>query len=202
LMGAVLYFQAVSVYLSDEKIGPSVDNTTVVEGKGTNMEHHWDEAFGYLGVPKDFPANQTGIRYWAKYITARNGLLGSNEKIMNAFIKGRAAISNKDMVTKDQCVATIRDEWEKAAAATAISYLNGAKKDFADDSKRNHQLSEAYAFVLSLKYNPTRKITLAQIDEVLAHLGSNYYDITTANIDAARDQLSTIYGFDSIKNTL
>ncbi|MFT7449777.1 MAG: hypothetical protein ACI9VN_000485 [Patescibacteria group bacterium] len=55
LMGALLYYQAVEVYLGDGKMGS--DNVTVTEGEGTEMEHAWDEAFGYFGVPKTFPAD-------------------------------------------------------------------------------------------------------------------------------------------------
>jgi hypothetical protein len=44
IMGATFYFQATGVYLSEEKTGDAVDNTTVKSGEGTPMEHHWDEA--------------------------------------------------------------------------------------------------------------------------------------------------------------
>ena len=64
MMGAVFYYQAVSVYLSDERMGNSVDNTNLVDGKNyTLMEHYFDEAFGYFGVPIDFPTNTEGVRY-------------------------------------------------------------------------------------------------------------------------------------------
>lgn len=44
LMGAVMYYQATSVYLSADKM--EVDNENVEEGEGTAMQHHWDEAYG------------------------------------------------------------------------------------------------------------------------------------------------------------
>ena len=202
LMGAVTYYQATSVYLSEDKVGDAIDNTTVEEGKGTKMEHHWDEAFGYFGVPKDFPGNKTGIRYYGKYCDARDGKLNSNKALMEAFIKGRAAISNKDMETKEQMIKVVREEWEKVIAATAISYLNEAKNNFADDALRNHELSEALAFIKALKYNSAKKITNAQIDTAVSTLSGNFYNITQSSIESARDQLSTIYGFDSIKTSL
>lgn len=202
LMGAVFYYQAVSVYLSDDKVGDAVDNTTVTPGQGTPMEHHWDEAFGYFGVPIDFPANTTGIRYWGKYCNDRNGLLNTNAVIMNAFIKGRAAISNKDMATKNEQIPLIRDNWEKVSVATAIHYLNDAKAAIADDAIRNHALSEAVAFIKALKYNPTKKITDAQIDEALGYIGSNLYNVTLSNLDNARNLLSGIYGMNNIKDSL
>ncbi|MDQ3191779.1 MAG: DUF4856 domain-containing protein [Bacteroidota bacterium] len=202
LMGAITYYQATSVYLSEDKIGAAVDNTTVVTGEGTKMEHHWDEAFGYFGVPRDFPTNLTGIRYYGKYCDSRNAKLNSNKALMDAFIKGRAAISHKDMEVKDQMIKVIGEEWEKVIAATAISYLNKAKSNFADDALRNHELSEALAFIKALKYNTNRKISITQIDTAVNTLGSNFYNIAQQSIESARDQLSTIYGFDSIKTSL
>jgi hypothetical protein len=202
LMGSLVYYQAVSVYLSEEKIGNAVDNTNVVDGEGTKMEHHWDEAFGYFGVPKDFPVNKKGIRYHGKYCDARDVLMGSNKKMMDAFIKGRAAISNKDMETKAQMAKVVSEEWEKVIAATAISYLNKAKTDFADDALRNHVLSEATAFIWALKFNANRKITNAQVDNIINTIGLNFYNVTLQSIDSARNTLSTIYGLDTIKNNL
>ena len=201
LMGALIYYQATAVYLSDEKIGPSVDNTNVVAGKGTTMEHHWDEAFGYFGVPKDFPTT-AATAYWGKYTMARDQHLQSNTKLMNAFLKGRAAITNKDMAAKVNARTAVRTEWEKVVAATAISYMNKAKADFADDALRNHALSEGMAFIMALKYNPDKKISNQQIDAILNHIGINFYNVTVAGIDAARNELSSIYGMDALKNVL
>ena len=202
LMGAVFYYQAAAVYLSDDRIGPTVDNTVVEPGEGTDMEHHWDEAFGYLGVPTDFPTNTDDARFHGKYCNSRDALLGTNAMLMDAFILGRAAITGKDMETKEAQVPIIRDTWEKVIAATVVHYLNGSKNDFADDALRCHQMSEAYAFCWSLKYNPTRKISDTQWNEALGLIGTDYYNITVTDIDAARDLLSTVYGLDSVKDQL
>ncbi len=202
LMGAVFYNQAVEGYLSDAKIGPAVDNTTVTPGKGTTMEHHWDEAFGYFGAPADFPANTTNLKYWASYSNKVNPVLNSNKTIMDAFIKGRAAISAKDMVAKDAAVATIRTEWERLVAASAIHELNAAKANIADQAKKSHYLSEAIGFVMGLKYKTDRKLTNAQYDEVMAKIGTNLWNTTGTDIAAAIDILSTAYEMDGIEAQL
>ncbi|MEM7036136.1 MAG: DUF4856 domain-containing protein, partial [Bacteroidota bacterium] len=201
LMSAVFYYQATSVYMGDDRIGESVDNETVVEGKGTDMEHHWDEAFGYLGVEIDFPANDD-VRFYGKYCNSRNDVLATNDTLMNAFLWGRAAISAGDMTTKNVARDAVRDQWERVVAGTAIHYINGGKADIADDALRNHQLSEAIAFVGALKYNPTKKISDAQIQTVLDNIGTNLYQVTAANLDAARDLLSSVYGMDDVKDAL
>jgi hypothetical protein len=199
LMGAVFYYQATSVYL--ENIVTD-DNATVKAGEGTAMQHHWDEAFGYLGVPTDFPSNVSGVKYWGKYCNNRNAILSVNATLMNAFIKGRAAINNKDYTSRDAARTTIRDTWETICAATAINYLNSAKKDITDDAIRNHALSECIGFIKSLKYSPSRKITDAQIQQALDFIGSNLYNTTAAGLDNARNLISTIYGLDNVKDTL
>ena len=201
LMGACFYYQANAVYMSDEKIGPSVDNTAITEGEGTDMEHHWDEAFGYLGVPADFPANTETVRFWGKYCAGRDALLGTNQ-IMDAFIKGRAAISAKDMETKNKMVIKIRETWEKIATGTAIHYINTAINNFDDAAIKNHALSESWAFVLSLKYNPKRKITPEQIEEIHQLLGDNFYEVTVENLTAAKEKLAGWYDMENVKNDL
>ena len=199
LMGAVLFYQASSVYLNNLA---SDDNTTVNTGNGTDMEHHWDEAFGYFGVPVDFPTNTTGVRYWGSYTNQRNAVLNTNATLMNAFLKGRSAISNQDYTNRDEAVATIRAEWEKISAATAIHYLNEAKTNLSDDAIRSHVLSECLGFVYSLKYNVAKKITDAQITEVLGYIGDNLYNVSSSNLDKAKDLLSSVYGLDSVENSL
>ncbi|RIJ37808.1 DUF4856 domain-containing protein [Pontibacter oryzae] len=202
LMGAVFYSQAVDGYLSTEKIGPAVDNTTVTPGEGTTMEHHWDEAFGYFGAPKDFPTNVTDTKYWANYSNQVNLALGSNKVLMDAFLKGRAAISAKDMKAKDEAIATIRTEWERLVAASAIHELNAAKNNLADQAKKSHYLSEAIGFVMGLQYKTDRKLTDAKYQEVRAAIGENLYNTTADNINTAINILSTTYGMDSIKGQL
>jgi hypothetical protein len=202
LMGAILYYQAVGHYLTEDEVGDGVDNTTVTAGEGTPMEHHWDEAFGYFGVPVDFPVTTTGSRYWGKYSTEMDAVLGTNTIIMNAFLKGRAAISNKDMETKNEQLVIITENWERIAAGTAIHYLNEAKEAIGNDAVRNHTLSECLGFLRALQYSPTKKITNTELDQVLAHVGDNFYEVTLTDLDNARNLLSTIYGMDDIKDTL
>ena len=56
LMGACFYHNISTYYLGDSKM--NVDNTTPVDtdaGKYyTEMEHHWDEAYGYFTDPIDY----------------------------------------------------------------------------------------------------------------------------------------------------
>lgn len=194
LMGALIYYQITAVYLSEDKIGSQVALA--------DRQHHWDEAFGYYGVPVDFPTTTTGTKFIGKYCNDRNALLSTNVAIMNAYLKGRDAINNGDDATVNAQVAVIRDNLEKVLAGTAVHYINEALANATNDAVRNHTLSEGVAFVKALRYNPTKKATDTQIDQLVAYFGNNFYTVSTTDLQAAKNLLSTIYGFDSIKDQL
>lgn len=208
LMGSCFYYQATSVYFGASKM--DVDNETIEAGKGTKMQHHWDEAFGYFGVPLDFPLNNSGVFFWGKYTNSRDGVLDCNSKIMNAFIQGRAAIGAKNISDRDAAIATIRSEWEKVSAASAIHYLNSALASFTSDrGVVHHALSEAIAFTYSLKFNVEKSASLSEIDDYLITLAGssdiskmNLYKITKENVERVKENMSNKYGFTAIADTL
>lgn len=202
LMGAVFMNQALAVYFGSEKM--NVDNNSAEDPENgdyfTTMEHHWDEAFGYFGAPTDFPSNTSDLRFWAKYCNAQNANLNSNSILMNAFLKGRAVISQKaDISLRDEAIKTIQLTWEKLAASQAKTYLEEAKSNFGvDNAKFLHELSEAYAFILCLKYVPleTRVISYTTIDSLLnTDLGTDFWSITLVNLNTAIAKLNSTYSF-------
>ena len=209
LMGACFYYQATAVYLGDGKM--NVDNLTVVPGEGTAMEHHWDEAFGYLGVPTDFPANKNGLLFWGKYLNDRESKIGQNATLMNAFLAGRAAISNDNSGERDVKITSIRRSWEQVCAATAIAYLNDAIAAYGvDDAEKHHALSEAYAFVYSLKFGWDATIPTSSADVILTSLGGttnllqlNFYNTTLSQLQNAKDALVAAFpSLAAVKDTL
>ncbi|MCH2234169.1 MAG: DUF4856 domain-containing protein [Crocinitomicaceae bacterium] len=202
LMGAVFLNQALTTYFGSGKM--DVDNTAPEDpGAGkyyTEMEHHWDEAFGYFGAPIDFPTSTSSLRFWAKYCNKVNDYITTiSADIMLAFRTGRAAISAGDLTTRDAQITIIRQLWEKVSARQAVSYFNDALGYFGtDNAKYVHALSEGWAFVNSLKYVPleTRVISFTQITDILdTDLGDNFWDITTTDLNNAITSLNTIYNF-------
>lgn len=206
-MGAVFYYQATSVYLSDAKM--NVDNETVEEGKGTKMQHHWDEAFGYWGVPHDFGTSGFEYdkkadyhRFWAKYTHVIDQHLNVSAPLMDAFIKGRQAIINKDYGTRDAAITEVRNTWETIAAAMAIHYINGAKANIADDMIRNHELSEGIGFLMSLRFNPTQRISDQEIEDIMESKLENLYEVNVQDLNEIRDQLADVYDLKEVKDQL
>lgn len=208
LMGACFLNQITNVYLSPDKM--NVDNSANVEGKNyTTMEHHWDEAFGYLGASQTWPTDVTGESYWAKYAqksnsAATNGMMNSPKTLIDAFIKGRIAIKNKDYTERDNQIRIIIEQLELISATTAINYINGSIAEFGDDALRNHRLSEAYAFIWDLQFINVshRKIQFSKITSLLDELGLDYYNVTIDQLNSIKNQLSEVYGLDAIKDQL
>ena len=205
LMGACLYYQATSVYFGSGKM--DVDNETIVEGEGTEMEHHWDEAFGYFGVPTTFPANKDNILFWGSYSDKRDAVLGSNQKLMDALIKGRAAISNAGLDARDEAITEARKEWELISVGSALHYLNSGIENFGDMSLFGHGVSEAIGFIYSLQFNDGQTITNQQVNALLETIAGsdnftqmNLYNTTVADLQSAKDQLAEYYGLEEQKD--
>ena len=204
LMGACFYYQATSVYLGADRM--NVDNDAIVVGEGTAMEHHWDEAFGYLGVPTDFPSNKESLAFWGSYSDKRNEVLNSNQIIMDALLKGRAAISNDDLEARDEAIDEVRAIWEKISVGSALHYLNDAVAEYEDQAIRFHALSEAIAFIYALKFNEGKIISNTQVNQLLTDLAGsnvfsemNLYQTEVATIETVRDDLAVIYSLEDEK---
>ena len=204
LMGSCFYNQIFNVYMTDDRVGDGADNETLVDGKNyTAMEHHWDEAFGYFGVPFDFPAGEPVLeaserRFWGTYTNNVDALLGTNALLMDAYLKGRTAIVNKDYVTRDEQREIIYAGHELVAAAVTVHYINQTIGNFNDGDIGNafHHLSEAYQFLKAIQYSPKKKLTQAQIDEILTSSfgeGGDFWKATVAGLNQAKNTLVTTY---------
>ncbi|MBN9297549.1 MAG: DUF4856 domain-containing protein [Filimonas sp.] len=193
---------------------PNDDNNTVVAGSGTAMQHDWDLAFGYIGLPKDYdsainytvapyntnPARPLGI---GGYFFERARPIKAGGIIFEAFRKGRAAINAKDYGTRDAAIATIKEYLEKTLAASADAYLALSSTRGGDVAARFHDYSEALGFTLALKYRPaSSKLTDANYQVLLTTLKTDYWTLndtpatgeTKGKITKLRDILSAAYG--------
>ena len=177
------------------------------------MEHTWDQAFGFFGVPVTFPATTTGSKYFGSYSNQVNAGLGSNATIMNAFLKGRAAISAKDLTTKNAQAAILISSFDALNAACIVQEMHETNTNVAagDAVAAYGTLSESLGFVMNFKYLTNgRKITDAQIQQLLSLYDSanpnnpNLYNFIDANLSAPQITAKTaaisaligqIYGF-------
>ncbi len=197
VMGAVFMYQALNVYLGPDKM--NVDNSVPVDPTNgeyyTTMQHHWDEAFGYFGVPVDFPTIPA-TRFWGKYCQSQNANLGSNNLMMSNFLKGRAAIGEKIYADRDAAIQNIQKTWEDISANQAITYLTAAIGYYGNDNaKYLHGLSEAYAFAFNIRYAPsaTRNMTIAEHNALMAAFGTNLWDLSLTDLNAIKASLESKY---------
>ena len=211
LMHAVFYYQACEVYTREGKIGDAVDNTIVTPGKGTDMEHHWDEAFGYWGVPTDVNATNfnasSDLKYFGKYAKkGENVGLPTFQNLLTAFISGRYAISTMDYTSRDEAAQEVRQHWEMISVTTGIHYLNGAIANVGDEATFYHELSEAYTFIQGLAYNQDRVISSSDWAAILSLLEVNgeasFTSVTIADLNNIKNQLASIYGLEAVKDQL
>lgn len=164
LMGACLMDQALNNYLSTtvlDETKAANDEGTLEAGKNyTTMEHKWDEAYGYIfGYQTTNTDGTPKLYFWESYLNTVNGnpyFEGITANIKNAFIKGRAAIVNKDYATRNAQIAIIRENLSKVGAVRAVFYLNEGKALLSGDNaltvKAFHALSEGYGFITGLRY--------------------------------------------------
>ncbi|HVU57662.1 MAG TPA: DUF4856 domain-containing protein [Puia sp.] len=201
MMGVFIGHQIQDVYLGD-----SLNSNISIAAK----QHAWDQAFYLWCVPANFPTNRAGVKYWGSYtsqidsgiakpVTSLTGI-NSNPTLMNAFLKGRAALANNDLATAQQQAAIIIPFFETMEAAAASHELNEAKGNLPNGAAAvAGNLSESLGFWTALQFNTHKKISDADYQAVLALYGSNFYNITPAGIQAIQDKISSIYGWDAIK---
>ncbi|MES2514382.1 MAG: DUF4856 domain-containing protein [Bacteroidota bacterium] len=203
IMGAVFYSEGTTILTNIS----SYDNTILVGGI-TAQEKAWDEAFGYFGVPTTFPTYTVGVKNWGSYCNAVSNALDApsvnsstslNVTIMNAWLAGRAAISNKDDARRDAAKTAVINAWEKVGAGRFISYMKLAKTNIADAAQFAHLVSEGIGFIKAFKYNPSKTLTNAEIATLEGYLGTDTYNVTTANLDLAIDMLAAKFSLDKNK---
>jgi hypothetical protein len=52
-------------------------------------------------------------------------------------------------------------------------------------------------FIRAFRYNPSKTISDAQITTLEGYIGTNFYTVTTTNLDNAINDLATIFGLNA-----
>ena len=176
----------------------------------TEMEHKWDEGFGYLygqvtdvennfGLPAEGEA--TGnllMKYFKKVEEVYEP--GIAATVYNAFIEGRHAITIADYAARDAAAATIKTELSKVIGYYAIHYLNDylSKAGSGNIAGAHHSISEGYGFIFSLQFtNDGGDQPYMVNDSVNLRLNnfSNFYSIQDSDVNSLIDEINTLFGF-------
>jgi len=210
LMGACFASQMTSNYLGGIE---GDDNEVAVDAANgkfyTEMEHHWDEAYGYFTDAVDYPANGTD-RFWGKYANKSylEDNLGSATDISTAFRTGRAALSAHNtadaLAQRDIIVAEVK----QMQAGMAIHYLNDVKTkvaDGADQSAINHSMSEALAFIFGIQFiSETPDMSTAEVMALVSQIEPAVAGFTMSlqSINAVIDEVANKTGLNDVKDLL
>ena len=209
LIGGLMADQMLNNYLGTAVLDAGTntadnDAGTLAEGKNyTTMEHKWDEGFGYLyGADNQENPTLGADSFLNKYLSRVDGdtdFQGIATTIYDAFKLGRAAIVNKDYLTRDAQVDIIRENVSKVIAIRAIYYLQQGKANLGTDwASSFHDLSEGFGFVYSLQF--TRKpgttsayFSTSEVNAFIATLtsGNGFWDLTADQLDTMSETIAT-----------
>nr|WP_299384416.1 DUF4856 domain-containing protein [Allomuricauda sp.] len=220
LIGALMVDQMLNNYISADVLDAfeeANDGGTLVDGKNyTDMEHDWDEAYGYaFGTSQDLADPRPTIgeddSFLNKYIGRVEGdddFTGITEDIFQALKLGRAAIVAKNYTVRNEQAEIIRELISKIVGIRAVYYLqqgkNAMDQPTPDFGGAFHDLSEGYGFIYSLQF--TRRpnssepyFTKTQVDAFLADLlddGDNgLWDVAPATLDAISNEIADEFDF-------
>ena len=206
LMGACFASQMTSNYLAGIS---SDDNITIEDGKYyTEMEHHWDEAYGYFTDAPDYPTNGTD-RFWGKYANKSylEDNIGSATDIATAFRTGRAAIAAGNTADALAQAEIIKTETKQMVAGMALHYLNDVKAQVAsgtgDQSSINHSMSEALAFIFGIQFvTDSPDMSSADVMALVSQIEPAVAGFTqsTMSINAVIDQVAAAAGLSDKKD--
>lgn len=191
LIGALMLDQCLNNYLSPGVLDAGSNreeqaNGQTVAGKTyTNMEHKWDEAYGYVFGLSAYPAEPLldlgqADGYLNKYLArvdGQSGYQGIAKIVFDAFKLGRAAIVAEEYQLRDRQADLIRQHLSKIIAVRAIYYLESAATaiDKNEWGGALHDLSEAYGFIYSLRFtqsslNNQPYLSATQVQDILNQL--------------------------------
>ncbi|MBC8754624.1 DUF4856 domain-containing protein [Kordia sp. YSTF-M3] len=213
LIGALMVDQMLNNYLSPSVLdaGSNIadnDAGIVAEGKSyTNMEHKWDEAFGYLyGTDNATNPILNQDSFLNKYLSRVENdadFAGIASEVYEAFKLGRAAIVAKNYEVRDAQANIIREKISTVIGVRAVYYLQSGKNVLATDKAAAfHDLSEGFGFIYSLQF--TRKpgtnepyFTKTEVDGFINQLmtGNGFWDVSPATLDEISEAISSEFSF-------
>ncbi|WP_245625641.1 DUF4856 domain-containing protein [Flagellimonas eckloniae] len=220
LIGALMVDQMLNNYISSSVLDPFTaanDSETLVTDKNyTDMEHDWDEAYGYaFGTAADLTDPRPTIgeddNFLNKYIGRVEGdtdFAGITDDIFEALKLGRAAIVAKEYDVRNEQAEVLRELISEIIGIRAVYYLqqgkNALDQTTPDYGGGFHDLSEGYGFIYSLQF--TRQpnsdapyFTKAEVDAFLIDLlddGDNgLWDVTPTTLDAISTSIADRFSF-------
>ncbi len=224
LIGALVADQVLNGYLTPAKLNAGTNESdqiagNVVEGKSyTNMEHYWDEGYGYIyGLAEDGtdPVTTPGsadifMLKYIKKVDSDTDFSGTAQSLFDAFVEGRAAVVAGEFEARDAAAKRVAKEASLVIAVRAAHYLKAGQLGLAtttpDMASVFHDLSEGFGFVYSLQFtlNPetdapyfSRQEVKEMLDKIypVADGKRGFWDVTQDDLQEAATTIATAFGF-------
>ena len=188
------------------------DNTVPVDPSGgkfyTEMEHDWDEAYGYFTDAIDYPVNGTD-RFLGKSANQLENILGLATNISLAFRTGRAAVSAGDislaLTQRDLLITYIK----QLVSAQAIRYLNStldanigggvAQEEINDD------VTDALAYIYGIQFvSLSPDLSSAEVESIVSQIEPSVstFSQSTQSINAIKQMIAEASGLTSVMDDL
>jgi hypothetical protein len=217
LIGALMVDQISNHYLSSSVLDAGNNlqennNGIVTDGKSyTEMEHKWDEAYGYLfgasANPSDPLMSLGDDEFLNKYLSRveeDSDFAGIANDIFEAFKTGRAAIVAGEYEIRDQQVEILREKIASIIAIRAVYYLQAAKTGIIANHLGTafHDLSEGYGFIYSLRFTRDGQsdasiFSTSEVDGYLNQLleGAGFWEVTPETLDEISEAIASRFEF-------
>ena len=218
-IGALMVDQILNNYLSTSLLDAGTnrednDNDVLADGRPyTNMEHFWDEAYGYTyGTSADVtnpnPTIGEDDSFLNKYIgrveedTADFGGIAAD--IFEAYTLGRAAIVAKNYEVRDEQATILRDLISQVVGIRSVYYLQQGRMGIENEDfgAAFHDLSEGFGFIYSLQFTRntdtdepyfSAEETQGFIDTLRA--GNGFWDHTPATLNEMSETIASRFSF-------
>lgn len=221
LVGALMLDQIVNNYVSVALLDAGSnrdDNDNQVprndNGTDTQMEHFWDEAYGYVyGLSQDEANPNATIGDDDNYLNRYTGLVdrdpdfnGIADDIFQAFLTGRAAITQSQYDIRDEQSEIIRELLSTVIGVRAVFYLQSGLRELTNNNEGGafHDISEGLGFVISLQFTRrpnsndpyfTRNQVESFIDELLGDGPNGLWDVTPATLNNVSQAIAAEFDF-------
>ena len=191
------------------------DNGETAEGSNfTNMEHKWDEAYGYIYGTSADPANPNPtigsddifLNKYTGQVSEDNDFSTLSEDIYEAFKLGRAAIVAGDYEMRDEQAAIIQEAISTVIGVRAVYYLQAGKRQIEANELGSafHSLSEGYGFIYSLQFTRdpgtgqpymSHSVVKGMLTDLLDDGENGLWDLDTSTLDALSEQIADRFDF-------
>ncbi|MEX0608581.1 MAG: DUF4856 domain-containing protein [Balneolaceae bacterium] len=222
LMGALLADQMLNNYLGTSVLDEGTnrqDNdaeNTAGASNYTNMEHKWDEAYGYIYGNSADPQNPNAtlgsddifLNKYTAQVSEDADFATLAEDIFKAFKRGRAAIVAGAYDVRDEQADIIRKNISTVLAVRAIYYMQAGKAALSESSPAYgsafHSLSEGFGFVYSLQFTRvpgtdqpylTHQEVEGLLDDLLGDGPNGLWDLTPQTLDEISETIASRFDF-------